>query len=271
MGPMGEEISEFDDLCQGSRNPNSYFVALNVTVAKARKSFSVNGASLLDGIVAFDAAEVARMNLGQLNLIEVSSFCGPDALFWGYDAARPESLESTPLFSMKQWSGDAVPVFDGAPLMDAATELFGTLERKAFPIAPGSHCPAAYKSIVLDRPGMIYAACAVGIRHPDDRSATMLMEDVGLVSQENRGDMAAWRTAMTRSLAESVLAVARNQKIRCQKIFVVVAEVEVGPDEVGCALTLLPYFTLAKNAVPADGLDGLRSMSLEEWRKSVKT
>lgn len=261
-------ISPFEDRCQGARDPNSYFIGVNVAAAKTAKRFVHGGSSMLDSINAFDQAEVSRMNLGQINLIEVSSFCGPGGLIWGYDVARPEGLCDKPMFVLPQWDGASVPVYDGEPLVSAAASLFGTVEKKMFPMAPGTHCPAAYKCVSINKPGFIYAACGIGIRDPREECASMLMEDAGTLSDDPE-DRAAIHGQIIRSVAESVLTIAANQKTRCSKVFVAYVELEVGPDEVGCALTLIPYFSIARQAVPSAGVSRLRSLSLEEWRRAV--
>ena len=258
-------ISRFDEHCQGSRDQNRYFLALNVSAAKVPARFSHPGSSNLDDICAFDLAETAQMNLGQLNLIRVSSFCGPDGIIWGYDVARPNGLGTEPLFSLH----DGVPVYDGHPIMGAAAELFGSVDRPRFPIMPGSHTMAAYKSVASRGPSIIYSAFGLGIPKDRNAHAAILMEDVGTVPKLGKMSRRAWRKDLLRALSESVAVVAANQRAECASIFVLYKELTVSNGEVGCAISLAPYFAIARKAVPESKLALLRGTSLEGWRQAT--
>ena len=41
------------------------------------------------------------------------------------------------------------------------------------------------------------------------------------------------------------------------------------PGQVGTALTVAPYVTLARKALPAGGFDQLRSITLREWEHAL--
>ena len=69
---------------------NSYLLGVNYAVAKVRKQFGHEGSSVLDEINAFDMAEITNANVGQINAIKVSSFCGPRGHIWGYDICKVE-------------------------------------------------------------------------------------------------------------------------------------------------------------------------------------
>ncbi len=264
----GPYLSRYPDHCEGASDPGRYVVLLKTAAAKAPVAFSSPSSGSLDEIVAFDAAEAAGPYMGQINLIEVSSFCGVGGLIWGYDLARSESLRDARLLDLDQ-GGRKVPVFDGRPLSEASRCLLGTADRRKFPIRPGSLCPAAYKTVICRSPGIAFGAFGVGIAADRSSSACVFMEDGGIVAPGSPGDGAGRRLAAARRVAGSILAVAANQRLTCAEIFVLYDEIEVGPGEVGCALPIVPYVRLAKKAVPRGGFARLRRMTLGEWLRET--
>jgi histidine decarboxylase len=258
-------LSPFDRYCQGAVDSNAYLVALNVSSAVVHRRFSAESYGTLDETVAFDAAEIARMYLGQLNLVKVSSFCGPGGLIWGYDMVRSPNLKDKPLFSVTD-GGREIPVYSAAPIMDSARALFGKVDSRRFPIMPGSICRAAWKSTVAKGPSTVYASLAFGIVSDRASSACLLMEDTGEIRGEPDDK---WRRFVLEQSARSVLAVAANQRSSCREIFVAMATAEPGEGEVGCGLLVVPYFTLARDAVPAAGFEALKEMTTDEWGAAV--
>jgi histidine decarboxylase len=262
-------LSRYPARCQGSNHTDRYFVAFNVSAAITDNQFSHAGSRLLDETNAFDLAEVAHMNLGQLNLVQVSSFCGPEGLIWGYDVAVPANLRDQQLFSTEDADGRPVPVYEAEPLMEAATALFGTVSAPQYPIAPGSHCPAAWKATVVDQPGTVFACLAFGIAHDRQTHACCLMEDTGHLSPALAAENPDWTDRARQAAAESVLAVMHNQGGRCREVFVSLATVPVLSGQVGCALLLAPYFRLAQQACPPAGAAALKELSLSDWTALV--
>lgn len=258
-------VADSDVYCQGPARPDEYVVAFVTGAASVPSRFGNSGSSMLDDIWAFDKAEVSRTNFGQINLIEVTSFCGPGGVLWGYDLAQPADLRNRPLRALIDGAGRSVPVYDGEPLVRATASLFGTVDRPRFRLAPGTLCPAAYKKICRVGPAELYARFAIGI--PDDRSrhAVILMEDAGLFPGPLPGKTDAISLRLSEAAAESVLAVAANQRIRCREIFVLSIEKRVVLGSVGCVLIAAPYFRLARGAMPPEGISRLRKISLAEW------
>src|SRR5260221_12318995 len=80
-----------DNYCGGYGNPgsvgNGYLLGLALGVGKTKITSQVE-AHLLDRIVAFDKAEVKGTNIGQINMVTVSSFCVPMGLISWYDLAK---------------------------------------------------------------------------------------------------------------------------------------------------------------------------------------
>lgn len=263
-------VSAYPDWCQGARDSNRYLLAINVAAAKiSADPAGLPWPSQLGGTVAFDLAEVSRAHLGQINCIEVSSFCSPDAIIWGVDVARPKQLFQNPLMTVRGAAGRPVPVFDGGSLVMAAEEVFGRGTDRHFPLAPGTLCPAAVKSIIrTGEEGIIYAACGVGLPPRRSRQAALLMEDTGFVPRGELDGRAERQRLVTEATAKAVVAVGVNQGVRYRAVIVAYAEVSLARDEIGCALAIAPYFTLAQRGWPHDGLAGLRRLSLEDWREA---
>ena len=259
---IGDLRSSLADHCEGALDPSRYVVAVNAAAAKVPREFGHEGSRALDGICAFDAAEKTAAYLGQVNLIEVSSFCGPGGLIWGHDLARSTGVVRR-LTELSDGFGRRVPVYDAAPLIEAATALFGTVADARYRILPGSLCPAAYKYAVVPGPARCFAAIGLGIVEDRGSSACIFMEDAG--SFAPGGSAAAERECVIGAVAGSVLAVAANQKLRCAGIYAACACVEAGEGEVGCALVAAPFLRLAGNAWPRGGLRRLRQMTLGEW------
>lgn len=260
-------LSRFGDHCEGyfACDAQNYLLGVSLKIGRVSQSLACPGSTLLDEINAFDAAEAAGANMGQLNVITVSSFCGPQGMIWGLDVCAPAEGH-TRLGTVRR--GDHVAdVFDLSSLADAFERLMGTLDEERFPFMPGSHVPAAMKMKTAREPGVLYAAMALGVPENRDRDACLMMENPGFL----RGscDWEAARQGVLDAMASSVLAVGENQRVRYRRIFVGVTSVEVREGEAACAMALAPYFRLAKNAV-TPGHD-LSRTSLGEWEASMRT
>lgn len=84
-------VSSEKRYCEGffaGAKTGNYFFGINYALAVARKEFSYNGSSLLDETNVFDLAEIEQANIGQINMLTVSSFCGPKGIIWGMMFAR---------------------------------------------------------------------------------------------------------------------------------------------------------------------------------------
>lgn len=249
--------------CEGyfASTAPSHFLGISLTTGVCANMFASPGSTKLDETNAFDLAEVARANLGQLNAITVSSFCGPHGLIWGLDVCAPAAGHRS-LGAISRGAQRA-EVFDLAGLTAAFAALVGTVEDKRFPFLPGSHLPAAMKSRTTTEPGVIYAGLGLGI--PDDRAhnACLLMEDVGFMPGEVDAD--APRERAMECLAQAVLEVGVNQRVKYGRVFVGVASARVAPGETGCSLVMAPYFLLARDAAPERA--PLADLTLEQWEE----
>jgi len=262
-------VSDYRQWCQGATGPNRYLLALNVAAAAVPVRFANSWSDGLDAVCAFDAAETARVHMGQINLITVSSFCSPDAYIWGLDLADSGVLSDEPMFRVGQGVG-SLPVFDGAPLVDAAAALFGAGRERVFPLAPGTHCRAAAKWLVRRGPGTLYSAFGLGLRPPClHNQASLIMEDVGFVPSCDPASEETRQRVVMENVAHSVLAVAANQGVRYAAVLTAYAETAVAEGEVGCSLIAAPYYTLAQDALPRGGINALRRMGLGDWRREM--
>lgn len=275
---LSETISNYDSYCDGfigshynatSANPN-YITGILLDIGVVKIKYSHQGSMLLDKILAFDKAEVAGTNLGQINMITVSSFCGPSGLIWGYDIAKhPEVEEKLPVKYV--YGGDRkIPIYSAEPLKKAMAKLFGTVVEKRFPLLPGAHVPCAGKNITIDGPNHIYAALAFGIARDREKNACLFMEDVGTINNFIESGKKMVKEEIINNIISSVLEVGRNQKVEYEKIFVDMVDCDIKKDEIGCALVAAPYFKLAKKAIADGDMEKTASVSLEVWEKSCR-
>jgi histidine decarboxylase len=275
-------ISPYDDYCEGYGNSgssgNGYILGTFLGIGKAQAKLGHSGSRMLDEINAFDLAETDGPYIGQINMSIVSSFCGPQGLIWGYDLAVAKGLRRNidrstfPKYVMDDRSGK-IPVCSILPLVEATRSLFGTVDKKKFPLKPGAHVPCAGKNIKAEGPGRIYAGVAIGVAKNRDENACLLMEDTGQIPLENsisQDLVYAYEDMICTQLAESVVQIGHNQKVEYAEIFVGVKSIAINKDEIGCALVACPYFTIAKNAVKTskkkefDFSDIIES-NIDEW------
>ena len=275
-------ISPFDEHCNGFSflgNNNSYILTPLLATGKDKIKFVHQGSTCLDEINAFDLAEVESAYIGQLNLIQVSSFCGPQGLVWGYDIAQKNIAFVEPLladYQYKNISGNIIKVYSAWPIIESSVALYGTRDAKNFPIVPGSHVPAAYKSYsfcntsLLEEVRRVY--CTIGLGVPTDRSknAVLLMEDIGWVPRHaDLPNCSKQYQHLLDSMVCSIVKIGENQLVEYEKIYVAFKEILIEPQEVGCALVVAPYITLARNAIPAGGTKQLAECNLAQWQASL--
>ena len=101
-----------DDYCYGYGNVDTkgYYIT---TVKCETGKVSIKGLGkdeVLEGIVAYDRAEKNGAYIGQINMITVFSFAGPNSAIWGYDLAEVSNLRSIKLYDI-----DNIPVYSMDP------------------------------------------------------------------------------------------------------------------------------------------------------------
>lgn len=245
-------ISQYDDYSEGYGNNgasgNSYILGFCLSTSSVETQFTHLGSKVLDEINAFDIAEANGPYIGQINMSTVSSFCGPQGLILGYDILRNDNLY-TSYYGDITYLDKTAKVYSIYPLIQATEKMFGTVDKRIFPLKPGSHVPFANKSIKAFGPSIIFSALAIGIAENRDKDACLLMEDVGQVAGTNVQIFLNSKEDIINKLAKSVLCVGINQRVNFKEIFAGISYQVVKNGEVGCALVAAPYFTLAKNAI----------------------
>jgi histidine decarboxylase len=208
---------------------NAYILLSNLAAVVVPCKYPCTG---LDKINAFDTAEIMNANFGQLNLINVSSFCSPYGKIAGYDFNRQDKF----LFTH-----GTIPIFSADTLLDASRDIVGTIEQPRFPILPGAHTPCATQVYYETQPNSIYAMFAIAI--PEDRSnhACLIMEDAGRKAEDKD------ESYYINNLIESTLKICANQRVTCKEMYVGIRITTVKEGEIGCALVMLPYVKLAQN------------------------
>jgi histidine decarboxylase len=258
--------SNYDDFCDGyAPGSGSYFLGMVSGIGIADRKYENNGSDNLDKIISFDNVEIAKGYIGQINMSSVSSFCGVEGLIWGYDVVKAKLriskiLDNNPIIKKLN-----IELMDATPLISATESLFGTVEKRRFPLLPGSHVPCAVKKYFIDGPGKIFAVYAIGIPENRDEHACLLMEDCGKIALD-RPDFK--RDAISNAVF-SVLEVGSSHKIKYKKILYYYEDAEVLDDQVGCALIALPYFKIAKRAIPQQNVSSFTNLTLEAWEKKV--
>jgi len=278
-------IGPFADYCDGYGRPGAeglgYVCVVQVATATVEKSDD----ALLDGIVALDRAEAAGAYLGQINMQTASSFCGIAGHVWGHDLAVAEAIAGhclTPLFSVTQHDGSALPVYDGQPLLEAGKALFGTAAARRFPPAPGAHVICANKSVTAYRPraDLIDAAagqafgvwCVLALSIARDRraAADLFIEDAGVWTRNDREtDLEDWLRGHRPRVAESIVACGRGQGLLFERTYLCSAHAMIPRGHLGIALAVAPYVVLARRALPDGDFAGLAGLTLREWERRM--
>jgi len=239
--------SPYDDHCIGYPGQGPYFTGFMMGSSSVPIKFGHKGSFILDKINAFDIAEVTDTYLGQINMITVSSFCGPHGLLWGYDINYKDYAPPTEILTeedIKEFEG--VTICNGKNLRIATKSLFGTLENKKFPLYPGSHVFTAQKFLAAHGPINLYGAFAVGIPENRSKNACLFMEDIGEMKKDSQEE----KRKLLKNIIESAREIGRNQKVSYKVIYADIITQKVNKKEIGGVLVAAPYFLLAKNAYP---------------------
>ena len=278
-----------DNYCKGYMEPgmlpgiigDTYIsaVILSTGVVKAEKSILDQG---LAGIVSYDRAEKNDAYIGEINMLQASSFSGQIGAIWGYDlAVNPEIKNKTvkPVFEVR-YKDRVIPVYPVQPLRDAARQLFGIHEERHFPPIKGSHIICAEKSYTTDytkNPEFLqrgaWVWCSIGLARAKDRDnhSSLFVEDVGYYDgTKSEKEVRSLLDEKMKSVSESIILCGEDQHTEYTEIFVGWKATRAEPGEVGCALTCAPYVTLPRNVFktmksPADILD----MDTDTWLETV--
>ncbi len=277
-------ISPFDDYCDGYSCPGAqglgYVSVLKVSTGTVAKTDDV----LLDGIVVYDKAECADAYIGQINMLTASSFCGLAGQIWGHDIAVHEDIHNNniqSLFSVKQYDGSMLDIYDAAPLIEAGKNLFGTESSRHFPLAPGAHVICANKSVNSYRPKEdralkegegygVWSCIAISLAKDRDNCSDLFIEDAGIwTKNDNEQDLVSFLDDMMKSVIWSITECGNDSEVVFDRTYIGYSHAMMKPGEIGTAITVAPYVTLARKAVPSKGFYGLNNMQLNEWLADV--
>ncbi|WP_297405189.1 histidine decarboxylase, pyruvoyl type [uncultured Cetobacterium sp.] len=278
-------ISPYDRYCDGYGAPgaygNGYVSVLKVSTGTVKKTDDF----LLDGIVSYDRAEINDAYVGQINMLTASSFCGVAGQVWGHDLATHDSIENNeiePIFTLEQFDGTPLKVYDAKPLLESGIELFGTEKNRRFTTAPGAHVICANKGITSYRPeegkalkeGEAYGVwCFIALSLSNDRDncADLFIEDAGLwTKNDNSEELKKFLEDHRKAVAWSIVSCGHDSHVVFERTYVGFSYVIMKPGEIGTSLTCAPYVTLARDAVPETGFSGLNNLTLSKWLEEMK-
>ncbi|HEX6291704.1 MAG TPA: histidine decarboxylase, pyruvoyl type, partial [Herpetosiphonaceae bacterium] len=86
---------------------------------------------------------------------------------------------------------------------------------------------------------------------------------------DNPDDLKAYLDQHRKAVAWSIVACGQDQSVLYDRTYMSYAYTIMQPGEVGTALTVAPYVSLARNAIPSGGFNQLNSMTLSEWVKEM--
>ena len=275
-------ISPYDQWCDGYGMPgaygNGYVNVLKVSCGAVDKTQD----ALIDGIVTYDKAECADAYVGQINMLTASSFNGIQGQIWGHDLAVHDSIKDgsiEPLFTVKQFDGSDLKVFDAKPLIQAGIELFGTDADRRYHPAPGAHVICANKGVTAYRPkegqpladGQAYGVwcfIAISLTTDPDYAANLFIEDAGVWTEnDSEQDLVNFLDQRRKEIVWSVVECGNDSGVLFERTYIAYNYVMMKPNQIGNAITVGPYVTLARDAVPMGGFGELNHMIISEWLK----
>ena len=267
-------VGPFDDYCDGYGNAGASGLGY-VSVLKLETGIVlVDMDTLLEGIVSYDRAESTGTYVGQINMIAASSFTGLNGATWGYHLARAESIADgslQPLFTRERRDGTEIPVYSVEPLLDAGRRLFGTNEKRRFPLLPGAHVKCAVKSNTVKGPTSVWCAIALAIAEDREKDSNLFIEDCGdSIPRDSDEESVAYLDQLMENIATSVIRCGDDSNVKYKEVFVGYKTEWVPEGYVGCALTCAPYIVLAKKAVPeGKTADAILEMTVSEWEEAI--
>ncbi|WP_290033389.1 histidine decarboxylase, pyruvoyl type [Ligilactobacillus cholophilus] len=277
-------ISPYTKYSRGYMEPgnigNGYVTGLKVDAGVRDKS----GDDVLDGIVSYDRAETKNAYIGQINMTTASSFTGPQGHVIGYDILRnPEVDSAKPLFTVKQWDGSSLPIYDAKPLQDALVEYFGVeKERRHYP-APGSFIVCANKGVTAERPKEdqplkpgqgygVWSAIAISFAKDPEKNSSMFIEDAGVWETPNEDELLEFLDGRRNAIAKSIAECGADAETSFESSWIGFAHTMMKPGQIGNAITVGPYFSLPVDSIPNGSIltpdkdmEIMEQLSLPEW------
>ncbi|MCF7790687.1 MAG: histidine decarboxylase, pyruvoyl type [Victivallales bacterium] len=252
----------------------------------------------MENLIAEDRAKTQGTYLGQVNFIkQSSSFSGKNGLVWGYHISKTEDVKAlekmqklkrkkqltdeekkeleklqkhcSPVITVSSSKGFKVPVYNGDELVDAGRKLLGTNDSKRFTILPGEEVKCAEKKFITEGPKYIWTSIALCISEDREDNANLFINNVGDFVARDKEDLKKLEQEIIRNLSHAAVRYGEENNIVLKEIWISTRLKWIPEGKVGCAISLVPYLTLAKNAVPEDGAQTLAEMSINEWEKEM--
>jgi histidine decarboxylase len=265
-------VGPFDKYCDGYGNAGAsglgYISAMTLEIGMVERDMD----AVLNGIVSYDRAEAQGAYIGQINMLVASSFCGLNGSLWGYDLARADEIASgkaRALFDVARHDGKKIPVYSADPLLGAAARLFGTNEKRRFPLLPGSHVICATKEYTSPGPKYIWAAIAISIAEDRAVDSCLFIEDAGEVTVGDADDLPAFADGLLHKIAKCAVRCGEDNNALYKEIWISYRIKWIPEGKVGCALVAAPYLVLARKAVPDGKPEQLLKMTISEWEKRM--
>ena len=253
-------------------------IVLSTGVVKAEGSILDQG---LEGIVSYDRAEKNDAYIGEINMLQASSFSGQLGALWGYDLAIDSQIKAktlNPVYKIVH-KGTNIPVYPVQPLRDAARQLFGVSDQRHFPSLRGSHVICAEKSYTMNytednfRRTGAWVWCSIGLAIAEDRDshASLFVEDVGFYNgTKPEKEVESLLDAKMKGISEAIILCGEDQHTEYTEIYLGWKATKAEPGEVGCALTCAPYVTLPTNAFRnMENITDILNMDTDTWLKTV--
>ncbi|NLE67457.1 MAG: histidine decarboxylase [Lentisphaerae bacterium] len=265
-------VGPFDRYCDGYGNAGAsglgYICAMTLDIGMVDQDMD----AVLNGIVAYDRAEAQGAYIGQINMMVASSFCGLNGALWGYDLAKADEIASgkaRALFEVARHDRKNIPVYSADPLLDSAARLFGTNEKRRFPLLPGSHVICAAKEYAAPGPKYIWSAIAISIAEDRAADSCLFIEDAGEASVKDAADLNAFGDGLLHKIAKCAIRCGEDNNALYKEIWISYRIKWIPEGQVGCALVAAPYLVLAKKAIPDGKPEGLLKMTISDWEKKI--
>jgi hypothetical protein len=126
--------------------------------------------------------------------------------------------------------------------------------------------PCAVKKIIRPGKKILYAATGIGIPSNREKNACLLMEDVGEIPL-NIYDRRMYKEMILYKLVESIFQIGGNQRVGYNEIYVGIKSLNVEEGEYGCAMSVAPYFKIARKALPPS--PSLYNMGIHDWENYI--
>ncbi len=223
-----------------------------------------------EGIVSYDRCESNDANIGQINMVTASSFCGLNGALWGHDLAVAELPKQalftsqdlfTPaeiaLFESRGKKIDPVRFHSAGPLLDATERLFGHSKKseRRHPPLPGAQVVCANKSAIrngsTDGPGYAWAIIGIAVSPDREANACLFIEDCGTAPGQSAAKMVEFLKTRRDAVAKSMTLCGQDyDDVRYPVAYIAAKAIYAERDEVACALACAPYVLLASDSVP---------------------